>query len=85
LRKTQCSEKIPFGTEEKGRRSSMGGEKICPLFRKPESLTIGKGIGYCDIDSSSTTCEGDVKFCERPDALRLYLRKRLEELDKKND
>jgi hypothetical protein len=44
---------------------------------------MGKGIGYCDIDSSSTTCEGDVKFCGRPDALRLYLRKRLDELDKK--
>jgi hypothetical protein len=63
----------------------MGEEKKCPLFRKPESLSIGKGIGYCDIDSSSSTCEGDVKFCERPDALRLYLRKRLEEFDKKED
>lgn len=63
----------------------MGGEKICPLYRKPESLSIGKGIGYCDIDSSSTTCEGDVKFCERPDALRLYLRKGLGKSDKKKD
>jgi hypothetical protein len=63
----------------------MGEEKRCPLYRKSESLSMGKGIGYCDIDSSSTTCEGDVKFCERPDALKLYLRKRLEEWDKKND
>ena len=46
---------------------------------------MGKGIGYCDIDSSSTTCEGDVKYCERPDALSIYLRKRLEELEKKKD
>jgi len=63
----------------------MGEEKRCPLFREPESLSIGKGIGYCDIDSSRTTCKGNVKFCERPDALRLYLRKRLEELGKKED
>jgi hypothetical protein len=61
----------------------MGEKKRCPLFGKPESLSMGKGIGYCDIDSSSTTCEGDVKLCGRPDALRLYLRKRLDELDKK--
>jgi hypothetical protein len=61
----------------------MGEKKRCPLFRKPESLSIVKGIGYCDIDSSRTTCEGDVKFCERPDALGLYLRKRSDELDKK--
>ncbi len=57
-------------------------EKICPLFRKPESLSMGKGIGYCDIDSGSTTCEGDVLFCERPDALKKYLRAKLEELEK---
>lgn len=63
----------------------MGSEKKCPLFRRPESLSLGKGIGYCDIDSSSVTCEGDVLFCEKPDALRLQLRKRLEELDKKKD
>ena len=63
----------------------MGEEKKCPLFRKPESLSMGKGIGYCDIDSSRTICEGDVKFCERPDALRVYLHKRLEELEKKKD
>jgi len=63
----------------------MGEEKKCPLFRKPESLSMGKGIGYCDIDSSRTICEGDVKFCERPDALRVYLHKRLEGLEKKKD
>jgi hypothetical protein len=63
----------------------MGTEKKCSLFRKPESLSIGKGIGYCDIDSNSTICEGDVKFCERPDALRLFLRKRLEDSDREKD
>ncbi len=63
----------------------MGEKKKCPLFRKPENLSIGKGIGYCDFDNSSRTCEGDVEFCERPDALRLYLRKRLDEIDRKED
>jgi hypothetical protein len=63
----------------------MGEEKKCPLFRKPESLSMGKGIGYRDIDSSSTTCEGDVKFCEKPDALKQYLRRKLEEFGKKEN
>jgi hypothetical protein len=58
-------------------------EKICPLFRKPEGLGMGKGIGYCDIDSSRTICEGDVLFCERPAALKKYLRSKLEEMEKK--
>ncbi len=63
----------------------MGEKKKCPLFRKPESLSIGKGIGYCDFDNSSSTYGGDVEFCKRPDALRLYLRKRLDEMNKKED
>ncbi len=58
-------------------------EKLCPLFRKPEGLGMGKVIGYCDIDSGSTTCEGDVLFCERPEALKKYLQSRLEEIEKR--
>jgi hypothetical protein len=61
----------------------MEKEKRCPIFRRPESLSLGKGIGYCDIDSSTVTCEGDVSFCEKPDALKQYLRRKLEELEKK--
>ena len=57
-------------------------ERISPLFRKPEGLGMGKGIGYCDIDSGSTTCEGDVLFWERPDAFKKYLRAKLEEIEK---
>lgn len=60
-------------------------EKICPLFRRPESLGMGKGIGYCDIDSSSAICEGDVLFCERPEALQKYLHLKPEEIEKKEE
>lgn len=60
-------------------------EKLCPLFRRPEGLGMGKGIGYCDVDSGSTTCEGDVMYCERPEALKRYLRSKLEEMEKKEE
>ena len=63
----------------------MEEEKKCILFRQPENLSFGKGIGYCDIDSGSTACEGDVKFCEKPDALRQYLRRKLSEFEKKEN
>jgi hypothetical protein len=63
----------------------MGEEKKCPLFRRRESLSIGKGIGYCDIDSNSTTCEGDVRFCEKPEALKRYLRARIDKLKEKEE
>lgn len=63
----------------------MGSEKKCPLFRKPENLSIGKGIGYCDIDSSSTICDGDVVYCNKPDVLRMYLHKKIEEFYKNKD
>jgi hypothetical protein len=42
-----------------------------------------KKIGSCDVDGESTTCEGDVTFCEKPDALRQYFRKKLESFRKK--
>lgn len=58
-------------------------KKKCPLYRQPEGLGFGKGIGYCDIDSGSTTCEGDVKFCGKPDALKRYLQRKLNEFEKK--
>ena len=48
----------------------MGEEKECPLFRRPEILSVGKGIDPCDIDSSITTCEENVNFCKRTDALK---------------
>ena len=48
-------------------------KRKCPLYRKSEGLSFGKGVGYCDMDSSSATCEGDVKFCEKADALKRYL------------
>jgi hypothetical protein len=63
----------------------MVNENLCPLFRKPEGLGMGKGIGICDMDSGSATCEGDVLFCERPDALKKYVHSKLEEIENKNN
>jgi len=54
------------------------GVRRCPLFRNPESLSMGKGIGYCDMDGNSTTCDGDVRYCEKPDALARYLRQKID-------
>ncbi len=58
----------------------MKNEKKCPLQGKAEGLSFGKGVGCCDLDSGSTTCEGDVKFCDKPDALKRYLRAKLEDM-----
>ena len=44
----------------------MGEEKECPLFRRPEILSVGKGIDYCDIDNNSRTLDGNVIFMRRP-------------------
>jgi len=63
----------------------MGEEKKCPFFRQPEILSFVKGSGYCDLDNSSTACEGDVKSCEKPDALKQYLGKKLSEFEKKEN
>jgi hypothetical protein len=30
---------------------------------------MGPGIGYCDLGVVWAICDGDMKFCEEPDAL----------------
>jgi len=61
----------------------MGEEMKCLLFRRQAILGMRKKSGCCDLDGESTTCEGDITFCEKPDALRQYFRKKLESLKKK--
>jgi len=55
--------------------------KECPFFRRPENLSFGKGIGYCDMDGNSTNCDADIKLCEKPDALKQYLQRKLSEFE----
>ena len=59
--------------------------KECPLFRRPESLSFGKGIGYCDMDGNSANCDADIKLCEKPDALKQYLQRKLGKFEEKGD
>jgi hypothetical protein len=59
--------------------------KGCPLFRRPESLSFGKGIGYCDMDGDSTNCEADTNSCEKPDALKQYLQRKLNKFGRKGE
>ena len=59
--------------------------KECPLFRRPESLSFGKGIGYCDMDGNSTNCDADIKLCEKTDALKQYLQRKLGEFEENGE
>jgi hypothetical protein len=59
--------------------------KECPLFRRPESLSFGKGFGYCDMDGESTNCDADIKFCGKPDALKQYLQRKLTKFEEKGE
>jgi len=56
----------------------MGNEKRCPFFRVPDSLNIGTGVGYCDLEGGWAICEGDLLYCEKPDALALCVDKALD-------
>jgi two-component system cell cycle response regulator CpdR len=44
----------------------------CSFYRDSGTLAIGRGLGYCDLDGDQTTCDGDVQFCEKPDALNKH-------------
>ena len=44
----------------------------CSFYRNAENLTMGRCLGFCDLDVDRTTCDGDLRFCEKPDVLRKY-------------
>jgi hypothetical protein len=46
----------------------MGIEKKCMFHRNSDHSGIGLGIGYCDLGVVWAICDGDIKFCEEPDA-----------------
>lgn len=47
----------------------MRTERGCLYYRKSNNLNMGPGIGYCDLGVVWAICDGDIKFCEEPDAL----------------
>ena len=59
--------------------------KECPLFRRPENLSFGKRIGYCDMDGNSANCDADIKLCEKPNALKQYLQRKLSKSEEKGE
>ena len=50
----------------------MSIEKCCVSHKKFDSLRMGRGIGSCDLGVVWAICDGDIKFCEKPDALRKF-------------
>jgi hypothetical protein len=64
------NEEMFFGGRGAGQRLEAADESKCPLYRMPEELGMGQGFGYCDMDSDRTTCEGNVKSCEKSYALK---------------
>jgi len=37
------------------------------------------------MDGNSTNCDADIKLCEKPDALKQYLQRKLSKLEEKGD
>jgi CheY-like chemotaxis protein len=56
--------------------SGMANIGTCKFYRSSEGLGMGIGLGHCDLSGGQTICEGDVKFCERPDELKTRLQEK---------
>ncbi len=46
----------------------IGINRKCMFYRKSDNLITGSGIGYCDLGVVWAICDGEVKFCEEPEA-----------------
>jgi hypothetical protein len=51
----------------------MANLKRCKFYRGSGRISMDPGPGYCDLDCDQTTCEGEIDFCKKPDALKTYL------------
>jgi hypothetical protein len=51
----------------------MLSSRFCKFYRDSGTISVGRGLGYCDLDCVQTTCDGDIDFCEKPNVLKKYL------------
>jgi len=59
--------------------------KKCTFYRDSESLTVGIGLGHCDLFGQAI-CEGDIQFCQNPEELRKeLLEQKQKELEKNRE
>lgn len=52
----------------------------CPLYRGSGTLTMEKELRYCNLDGNQTLCDGEIQFCEKPDALKKRLEQKRNEI-----
>lgn len=52
----------------------------CPFYRDSVSLSMGRGLGHCDLEGGEAICEGDFQCCDKPDALRKQLLEQKKEI-----
>ncbi len=50
------------------------------MCRDSGALATGKGVRYCNLDGNQTLCDGDIRFCEKPDVLRKRLEQKRNEI-----
>jgi hypothetical protein len=62
-------------------------ERQCSIYQNCQTVNIGRGIGYYDLDGDQTTCDRDIHFCEKPDILKGYflVQKRRKEWEKRRN
>jgi CheY-like chemotaxis protein len=59
--------------------------KKCTFYRDSESLTVGIGLGHCDLFGQAI-CEGDIQFCQNPEELKKeLLEQQQKELEKNRE
>ncbi len=52
----------------------------CPFYRDSGTLIVEKELRYCNLDGNQTVCDGNIQFCQKPDALRKRLEQKKNEL-----
>ncbi len=44
-------------------------QKRCAFHQALNIVSYGFGIGLCDLGGKETVCEGDIRYCEKAEAM----------------
>lgn len=57
-------------------------EKMCPsnciLFETSENPVLGRTVKHCLLSGGQTSCNGDIRYCERAATIREYVLHQIE-------
>ena len=54
----------------------MRNQELCPFYLSSRSLGTDLNCGWCELDFTHASCDGEISHCEKVNSLKQYVMKR---------